>query len=352
MHKIKSLLLATTLLAYTTVSASAEVNVVASIKPVHSLVAAVMEGVGEPGLIIEGAGSPHNYALKPSQAQMLEQADLVFWIGHELEAFLEKPLETVGANARSVELIDAHDLIKLDFREGGAFEKHGHDDHDDHGKAAAAGHDDHDDHGHEKTAEAGHDDHDHDHDHEKATAAGHEGHDHGAFDAHVWLDPLNAKAMVHEIEEALIAADPDNAAKYEANAEAVSSKLDALIAVVGAELEPVKDKGFIVFHDAYQYFEKRFGVTASGSITVSPEVLPGAERISEIRARVQELGAACVFAEPQFEPKLISTVIEGTQARSGVIDPLGAELENGPDLYFQVIRNMASSIKTCLSEAS
>lgn len=361
MHKIKSLLLATTLLAYTAVSASAEVNVVASIKPVHSLVAAVMEGVGEPGLIIEGAGSPHNYALKPSQAQMLEQADLVFWIGHELEAFLKKPLETVGANARSVELIDAHDLIRLDFREGGAFEKHGHDDQDDHDKAAAAGHDDHDDHGHEKTAEAGHDDHDHEktaeaghdgHDHEKTAEAGHEGHDHGAFDAHVWLDPVNAKAMVHEIEEALVAADPDNAAKYEANAEAVGAKIDTLIAEVGAELEPVKDKGFIVFHDAYQYFEKRFGVTASGSITVSPEVLPGAERITEIRARVQELGAACVFAEPQFEPKLISTVIEGTQARSGVIDPLGAELENGPDLYFQVIRNMASSIKTCLSEAS
>ncbi|MCC0014013.1 MAG: zinc ABC transporter substrate-binding protein ZnuA [Hoeflea sp.] len=345
MHKIKSLLLATTLLAYTAVSASAEVNVVASIKPVHSLVAAVMEGLGGPGLIIEGAGSPHNYALKPSQAQMLEQANLVFWIGHELEAFLEKPLETVGANARSVELIDAHDLVRLDFREGGAFEKHSHDDHD---QAAAAGHDDHDDHGHEKTVEADHDDHDR----EKTAEAGHGDHDHGAFDAHVWLDPMNAKAMVHEIEEALVAADPDNAAKYEANAEAVSAKLDTLIAEVGAELEPVKDKGFIVFHDAYQYFEKRFGVTASGSITVSPEVMPGAERITEIRARVQELGAACVFAEPQFEPKLISTVIEGTQARSGVIDPLGAELDNGPELYFQVIRNMASSIKTCLSEAS
>lgn len=332
MHKIKSLLLATTLLAYTTVSASAEVNVVASIKPVHSLVAAVMEGVGAPGLIIEGAGSPHNYALKPSQAQMLEQANLVFWIGHEIEAFLEKPLETVGANARSVELIDAHDLIRLDFREGGAFETHGHDDHD-------------------KAVEAGHDDHD-DHDHEKPTEAGHEDHGHGAFDAHVWLDPMNAKAMVHEIAEALIAADPDNAAKYEANAETVSAKLDALIAEIGAELDPVKDKGFIVFHDAYQYFEKRFGVTASGSITVSPEVMPGAERITEIRARVQELGAACVFAEPQFEPRLISTVIEDTKARSGVIDPLGAELENGPDLYFQLIRDMASSIKTCLSEAS
>ncbi|MBV6651491.1 MAG: zinc ABC transporter substrate-binding protein [Hoeflea sp.] len=358
MNRLKGLLLASTLIASSSISASAEVKVVASIKPIHSLVAAVMEGVGEPGLIIEGAGSPHTYALKPSQAQMLEQANVVFWIGHELEAFLEKPLETVGADAKSIELIDAHDLLKLGFREGGAFEKHGHADeagHDDHAHEAEADHD----HDHDKTAEAVHDhDHDktaeaaHDHDHEKTAEAGHEAHDHGAFDAHVWLDPVNAKAMVHEIEEALVEADPANAAKYEANAEAVTAKLDTLIAEVSSELEPVKGKGFIVFHDGYQYFENRFGVTASGSITVSPEVIPGAERITEIRARVQELGAACVFAEPQFEPKLVSTVTEGTNAKSGTLDPLGAELEDGADLYFQLIRNMSTSIKTCLTEAS
>lgn len=324
MIRLKAFFLASTLLAFSAGSASAEVKVVASIKPVHSLVAAVMEGVGEPGLIIEGAGSPHTYALRPSQAQMLEQANVVFWIGHELEAFLEKPLATVAANAKSIELIDAHDLVKLGFREGGAFEKHDHGD------------------------EAGHDDHAHD----KTEEAGHEGHDHGEFDAHVWLDPVNAKAMVHEIEEALVEADPANAAKYEANAAAVTARLDALIAEVSSELEPVKGKGFIVFHDGYQYFENRFGITASGSITVSPEVMPGAERITEIRARVQELGAACVFAEPQFEPKLVSTVTEGTNARSGTLDPLGAGLEDGAELYFQLIRNMSTSIKTCLGEAS
>jgi zinc transport system substrate-binding protein len=348
MIRLKAFFLASTLLAFSAGSASAEVKVVASIKPVHSLVAAVMEGIGEPGLIIEGAGSPHTYALRPSQAQMLEQANVVFWIGHELEAFMEKPLETVGANAKSIELIDAQDLVKLGFREGGAFEKHDHGDeagHDDHAHSAETEHD----HDHDKTAEV-----DHDHDHDKAAEAGHDGHDghdHGEFDAHVWLDPVNAKAMVHEIEEALAEADPDNAATYEANAEAVSARLDALIADVSSELEPVKGKGFIVFHDGYQYFENRFGITASGSITVSPEVMPGAERITEIRARVQELGAACVFAEPQFEPKLVSTVIEGTNARSGTLDPLGAELEDGAELYFQLIRNMSTSIKTCLSEA-
>lgn len=363
MNRLKGLLLASTLIASSAVSASADVNVVASIKPIHSLVAAVMEGVGEPGLIIEGAGSPHTYALKPSQAQMLEQADLVFWIGHELEAFLEKPLETIGAKARSVELIDAHDLVKLEFREGGAFDKHDRSDeagHDDHAhETAEVAHDpdreaEHDhahesDHDHEEAAEAGHD-----HDHEETAEAGHDheqSHDHGEFDAHVWLDPVNAKAMVHEIEEALVEADPGNADKYEANAEAVTAKLDTMIAEVSTQLDPVKEKGFIVFHDGYQYFENRFDVTASGSITVSPEVMPGAERITEIRAKVQELGATCVFAEPQFEPKLVSTVIEGTGARAGIVDPLGAELEDGPELYFQLIRNMGTSISECLSNA-
>ncbi len=352
MRRTKALLIASTLLAASALSAQAEVKVVSSIKPVHSLVAAVMDGVGVPGLIIEGSGSPHTYALKPSQAQMLESANVVFWVGHELEAFLEKPMQTVGAKAKSVELVDAHDLVKLGFREGGPFEKHdhgdetGHEGHD-HDKKAKAKHDH--SHDHDKKAKAKHD---HSHDHDKKATAGHDGHDHGEFDPHVWLDPVNAKAMVHEIEEALVAADPANADRYKANAKATMAKLDALVAEVTAELEPVKGKGFIVFHDAYQYFETRFGVAASGSITVSPEVMPGVERITEIRARVQELGAACVFAEPQFEPKLVSTVTEGSKAKSGIIDPLGAELESGPDLYFQLIRNMAASIRTCLSEAS
>ena len=177
------------------------------------LVAAVMDGVGAPSLIVDGAGSPHSYALKPSQAQMLEKADVVFWIGHELEAFLEKPLETIAGKATSVEMIDAHDLIKLSFREGGAFEKHSHDDHDGHDHKAEADRD------HEKKAEAAHD-------HKEASAAHHE---HGEFDAHIWLDPENAKAMVHEIEETLVKADPANAEKYKANAEAVTVKLDQLI---------------------------------------------------------------------------------------------------------------------------
>ena len=390
MRLAKSLLLASTLLATSATGAHAEINVVASIKPVHSLVAAVMEGVGEPGLIVEGAGSPHTYAMKPSQAVMLEEADLVFWIGPELEAFLEKPVEAIASDARSVELIDAHGLVKLELREGGTFDAHEHEDESDHGHAedkdhdhdhgeeAKADHDDHHedeetseaehDHGHghdeEEAAEAGHDDnhdehetseaehdHGHGHDEEEAAEAGHD-HDHGDFDVHVWLDPVNAKTLVHEIEEVLAEADPANAAKYEANAEAVMARLDALTAETAAMLKPVQDKGFVVFHDAYQNFERRFGLTAVGAITVSPEVMPGAGRVNELRAKVRELDATCVFSEPQFEPKLVATVTEGTSAKSGVLDPLGASLKDGPELYFDLIRDMAASFRTCLSEAS
>ena len=154
--------------------------------------------------------------------------------------------------------------------------------------------------------------------------------------------------MIHEIEEALVAADPAHAAAYEANTEALMLKIDSLVAEVDAELEPVKGRGYVVFHDAYQYFEARFGVSAIGSITVSPEVLPGAERVSELQEKVRDLDAACVFSEPQFKPKLVATVTENTNAGTGVLDPLGATIENGPELYFTLIRNMANSLKECL----
>lgn len=330
MQFIRPALLATTILTASMTTAFADVKVVTSIKPVHSLVAAVMQGVGTPDLIVEGAGSPHTYALKPSQAKQLQEADIVFWMSQDLEAFLEKSIDGIATKAVSVPLMESRGLMTLGFREGGAFDDHGHDEHDDHDE-----HDKDDDHDHEK-----HDDHD---DHEK-----HNEHDHGEVDPHVWLDPENAKAMVHEIEEALAKADPANAATYESNAEAVMAKLDSLVAEIDSELQPVKGRGYIVFHDAYQYFENRFGVSAIGSITVSPEVLPGAERISDLQEKVRSLDATCVFSEPQFEPKLVATVTENTNARTGVLDPLGAAIDKGPNLYFTLIRNMASSLKNCL----
>ncbi|MEM1045873.1 MAG: zinc ABC transporter substrate-binding protein, partial [Pseudomonadota bacterium] len=234
-----------------------------------------------------------------------------------------------------------------------------HDDHDHAGHDHAEKHDDHDHAGHDHAEK--HDDHAHEgHNHAaKHDDHAHEGHGHGdhahghgAVDAHVWLDPQNAKALVHEIEEALAAHDPANAAKYEANAEALMARLDDLTAEIKTTLEPVKDKPFVVFHDAYHYFENRFGLKAAGSITVSPEVIPGARRIGEIQGKLKELDAACVFSEPQFEPKLVTVVTDGTNAKSGVLDPLGARLENGPSLYFDLLRGMATSFRDCLAVAS
>lgn len=333
---LSALLLASTVTLASPVPAIAEVAVVASIKPLHSLVAGVMDGVGTPDLIVDGAASPHVHALKPSKAQQLQDADVVFWIGHELEAFLEKPLETLPRNkAVVVELLDSDGLVRHPMRQDEAFEAHSHAHADEDKHADEDGHDH--DHGPE---------HDHDHD----------GHDHGhghadgkpALDPHVWLDPENAKVFVAAIAATLAKADPDNAPAYAANAETMTERLDALQAELGKELAPAAGKPFVVFHDAYQYFEKRFGLTAAGAITLSPETAPGAERVAEISGKIRALDAVCIFSEPQFEPKLITVVAEGSNARTGVLDPLGASLENGPELYPTLLRNMAGAISGCL----
>ena len=316
MNHLKSIFLTSALISSLSFTANAEINVVASVKPIHSLVSGVMEGIGRPDLIVKGAASPHTYSLRPSQAKQLEDADLVFWMGHELESFLEQPLEAIATKAHVVELIDSSKLKKIKMREGGMFDAHAHDDHDEH-----EGHDDHDE---------------------------HEGH--GEFDVHVWLDPENAKVLVDEIKLALIELDPVNASKYEANSNKMNTKLDQLMDEVSNKLKSEQGKGYVVFHDAYQYFEQRFGMSAVGSITVSPEVVPGANRIRELKEKINELNAHCVFSEPQFEPKLVSTVIEGTKANKGVLDPLGASINDGPELYFTLIRNMADSLHECLSK--
>ena len=352
MSLLKPLFIASTFLSMSVFTAQAEVKVVTSIKPVHSLVSAVMEGVGSPTLLVEGASSPHNFTLKPSQAVTLENADLVFWIGHELEAFLEKPLEVIASKAKSIELIDAHNITKLELREGGAFDGHAHDEHgheEDHDKEDEHAHKDDED--HDKEEEHNHEEKDHD-EHEHDNHEEHKEHADGAFDPHVWLDPINAKALVHEIEEALVKSDPENAAKYEANAKSTMAKLDDLVVEVSSKLALVKGKNFIVFHDAYHNFEERFGLSAVGSVTVSPEALPGAKRIRELQTKVKELKATCVFSEPQFDAKLVTTVTEGTSAKTGVLDPLGTSIKDGPELYFKLIHNMADSFQTCLSDES
>ncbi len=342
MHKaLRPLLLSALLATSTATIAHADApKVVVSIKPIHSLVASIMQGVGEPGLIVDGAASPHTYSMKPSNASALQNADLVFWVGPGLEAFLDKPLKTLGDKAHVVELEDAPGLEKLPFREGGPFEAHDHDGEDghDHGDHVESGHD----HNHAEE-EAGEKDHAHaEHD---------DDHGHGGFDTHLWLDPHNASAMAAEIAKALSTQDPEHAGTYNANLAALNGRIAALDTEIAGIVAPIKDKPFIVFHDAYQYFEHRYGVKTAGSLTVSPETMPGADRLSKIRQKVVSLGATCVFAEPQFEPRLVNVVLEGTPAKSGTLDPEAATLDPGPDLYFNLVKGIATALRDCLGNA-
>ena len=295
-------------------------HVVTSIKPVHSLVSAVMAGVGEPGLLIRGKDSPHTFSLRPSDAQMLKDARLIVLIGEAMETSLVGPIDTLASHASVIELSETPGLILKPVRAGGLFEGHDHNHH----------------HGHH------HGTHDDRHEDEKMAK-------HDAFDMHLWPDPVNAMAMVPVIADALSETDPANGAIYEANAQELLKQLEALTSEIDADLALVRDVPFIVFHDAYQYFEDRFGLNAVASIRVSAQHAPGIRRIQELRSKVRDLGVACVLAEPQFDQGLVDVVIEGTAARSGTIDPLGAAIKSGPDLYFTLLRNMASSIKMCLA---
>lgn len=367
-------------------AAVAEVpQVAADIAPVHGLVARVMQGLGEPALVVPPGASPHGYAMRPSEARALDQADVVFWLGEALTPWLEGPLEELAGDAHRIELLESEGTTVLPFREGARFEAHAHDDQEEHGDhddhsghedhadhdghgdhghaehaeaAAHAGHDDHEDHGHEDHAE-GHDDHaGHDghegHDHEEhAGEHGHEdhadahGHHHEGADPHAWLLPANAQAWLDVIAEELAEHDPDNAAAYRANAEAGKQEIAETVASVSATLEPFRAKPFIVFHDAYQYFEQGFGLSAAGAISLSDAVKPSPARVAEIRDVVTELKVACVFSEPQFNPGLVATVLDGTAVGTAVLDPLGAGLEPGPQFYPALLQEIGAAIAGC-----
>ncbi|QJE74680.1 zinc ABC transporter solute-binding protein [Aerophototrophica crusticola] len=288
-------------------------DVVATVKPLHSLVAGVMQGVGTPHLLVQGAANPHAFSLKPSDAKALAGAELVVWVGPELETFLQKPLAAVAGKARLLPLMTAPGVQAVETRAGGVWDQH--------------------DHGHG---------HGHGHSH------GPDDHGGGGPDGHIWLDPRNAKAITDAVAEALAALDPARAATYRANAEAQRARIDSLDAELAATLAPVAKKPFIVFHDAYHYLERRYGLSAAGAITVSPERRPGAARLSALRERIRQAGAACVFAEPQFAPALVQTVAEGTNARTGTLDPEGANIPDGPELYFSLMRFNAKSLADCL----
>lgn len=325
-HKFGLLLSSLSLFSFIS-SAEAEPKVVTSIKPIHSLVSYVMDGVGRPDLLVDGSSSPHTFQLKPSHATMLQEADIVFWIGEDLESFLETPLDSIAANAKRVTLMDSDQIELLKFREKNVFDDH-HDDHDDHDEHEdhADGHDEHDEHDEHE----GHDDH---------------AHHHGEHDIHFWLDPEIAKSIVNITARELSEIDPNNKSTYEKNAANAIDDLEELINVTRSKIN--SDATYIVFHDAYQYFEQRFGIEVIGALTVNPEVLPGAKQLSEIREVIEHENVNCLFSEPQFNPSIANTIAKDTGIKAAVLDPLGAELEPGKDLYFELISDMASSFENC-----
>tara|TARA_Y100000817_G_scaffold138002_1_gene108210 strand:+ start:2173 stop:3174 length:1002 start_codon:yes stop_codon:yes gene_type:complete len=312
-------------------AAKAEIKVVTSIKPIHSLVSYIMDGVGTPDLIVDGYNSPHGFSLKPSHAKMLQEADMVVYVGEGIEEFLEKPLESISKNSVKFELMNQSGIKKLKFRERNIFEDH--DDHDDHGHGKKKK-DDHDEHD-KKAKKDDHDDHGHD-DH---------GHGHGEFDPHIWLDPMNAKIIVKKVTNQLSKLDNENSSIYKSNSKKALKEIDKLIKEVKSSIN--KDAKVVVFHDAYQYFEKRFNVNIIGALTVNTDVLPGAEQLAEIREVIEHEKVTCVLSEPQFNPDIVKTIANDTKINSGVLDPLGANLNKGKNLYFNLIKNISASLKNC-----
>jgi len=300
-------------------------KVATDITPVHSLVAQVMEGAGAPALLIAPGASPHGYAMRPSEASALEAADLVFWMGEGLTPWLEGSITSLAGDAHVIALLGVDETRVLPFREGIAFDEHDaqDNDHDDHGN------DDHDDHGHDD-----HDNHDH-------------GHAHDGADPHAWLDPVNARVWLDVIAEELAEHDPGNAALYKANAAAAQAEIAALEVDIAEQTAPLRDVPFLVFHDAYQYFETRFDIAAAGAIALGDAADPGPARVAALRDMAKERDIACVFSEPQFDPKLVRTVF-GDSIGHGVLDPLASDIVPGPALYSEILRGMARAMTECL----
>lgn len=298
-------------------------RVAVDIAPVHALVSQVMGELGAPDLVMPPGASPHSHALRPSEAAALQGADLVVWVGAGLTPWLADPLDALAAGAARLELMQIDGIHRLSYRDGARFAAHDHDD----GGPDGAAHDDHD--------------HDHDHDHDRD-------HDHSGIDPHAWLDPVNAARWLGGIAAELARLDPENAAIYAANAQAAQAELATLQADIAARMAKLSGD-FVVFHDAYHYFEARFDIEAAGAISLSDASDPGPARVAEIRDLVAETGIQCVFVEPQFNRGIVDAVFEGTGVRIGVIDPIGANLAPGPGLYPALLDAMAQSFESCLS---
>ena len=288
-------------------------EVVASIKPVHALVAGVMGEAGEPRLMVPGTASPHMYQMRPSDAEALSAADLVVWIGRNMETFLHRPVAILGSGAEVVTLHETAGMELLPLRAGGIW--HG-------GKRLR---------------------------HVDAHDGG--GHDHGEFDMHIWLDPGNARRIVDVVANALGRIDPGHADVWRANAESMRVRIDYLESSLRERLAPVREHAFIVFHDAYGYFEHAFGLNGKGAVAVDPSRPSGARRIAELRRALVEHDVRCVFTEPQFEPALVRTIVRGTGVRTATLDPLGFDVAPGPDAWFEIMRGLGDAVAECLGNA-
>lgn len=290
-------------------------NVITDIAPVQSLVARVMEGLGSPGQVVRQGASPHGYAIRPSEARSLENSDAVFWIGPALTPWLERTIANLAPNASVIELLEAPETTALEFRQGAQF---GLEDMEGQGG-------------------------EHDHDH---------AHDHSGHDPHAWLDPQNAKVWLDLIAAELGRLDADNADTYMANAKAGQAEIAAVQAEIQDTLAPVRDLRFVVFHDAYQYFENRFGLSASGAIAEGDATDPGPARIEAVRQVISDLNITCVFSEPQFNQAFVATAIEGSDAMASIIDPLGFDIPPGPNFYPALLRDVAQRLADCAEATS
>ncbi|MGI9302567.1 MAG: zinc ABC transporter substrate-binding protein [Gammaproteobacteria bacterium] len=270
-------------------------EVVVTIAPIHSLVAAVTRGVTEPALLLPPGATPHSYALRPSDIKRLRDADMVVSVGAGLERFLDKTLQALPQSIRLIVLANTPGVTLL-----------------------------------------------------RADVNRDHGGDHDA-DPHLWLDPVNAKFIVSYLAHEFSRADPANAASYNSNETETLARLEQLDLSVRQRLAPVAEVPYIVFHDAYRYFEMRYGLSQAGAFTMDPTRPPGARRVREMRKRLEASGTRCIFVEPQFRPALLRSVANDTGASIGVLDPVGAGIAPGPNAYFLLIERMAQALSACLA---
>ena len=337
----------------TSVFASETKGVITTIQPINALVNAVIGNTGGSTSLIPSEVSPHEFKLKPSDVKNLQDGNIIFYISNHLESSITKVFKNLPKNIKIVNLMEETGVNHLAIRDNEEWERHDH--HDDHDKHAKKD-DDHDDHDKHAKKDDDHDDHDkhakkdddHD-DHDKHAKKDDDHDDHEKEDdVHIWLDPDNAIKIIQKVNKELSLLFPENSQIYNKNATDIINKITELKREIKEELLSIKDKPYIVFHDAYQYFEKVFGLNAVGSIALEDDVATSPKQISYIRNKIIKSNVSCVFQEPQFDSKLVKTVVEGTDAKIGTLDPLGVDIANKKDFYLQLLRNMSKSLKECL----